>query len=152
MSWGALGDRAGDVNFLLEWLEQLVVRGVGSVDVMVVNTRMYNLRSRADADRRRAFDVSCTRLFQSIARKDRCGVDVFIKRRPGASLHQPAAVEVIGNHMLRRISSRGELQSVSEVAAAKVFRSARDRHGLDSATGEHACKETHPNGVHQFTG
>lgn len=116
--WSKIGTSFGPINFLLEWVRNILMSDTANFDAIVVNTELYRNWSRPDADREEAFYKTYTLLLRHIAERTGEVTEVLIDERLDSYNKQHEALEVIGNHMLAKLQSKGRLSNVRKVVSS----------------------------------
>jgi hypothetical protein len=120
LKWEKIRNRFSDVNFILDWIDHILSSHTGYFDVIIVNTTKYRNWCKRDANRERAFYQTYTALLTHMTKRSGKITDVFIDERSDSYALQHEAMGVIGNRMLARLASSGQLRNVQRVRSKET--------------------------------
>ncbi len=99
--WSLIANSHGRINYALDLLETFVTEVEYRVDIIIVNTALYNLWNAEDPDRESAFYRTYTYLVKHVAKQTGDRIRVSIDRRTDRYKKQTEVLEKIANYLLK---------------------------------------------------
>lgn len=119
--WTRIRNSHGAINFALDCLKLIATHSSTSLDVMVVHKPTFrNWQGDANA-KERAFYQTYTFLLEHVARRVGTDVHVLIDDRSDRYPKRDEAMRAIGNRMLARLASNGQLKNVAKSRSDEVL-------------------------------
>jgi hypothetical protein len=113
--WELIKTGHARMNFLLDWLHQILSSSAATLDVIIVSKRLFRLWNEVGGDREKAFYKTYTQILAHVAKRTGDEMRVFIDDRSDAYGLHPEVVQIVGNHMLRDLANAGRLGEVTKV-------------------------------------
>jgi hypothetical protein len=114
--WTRVRNSHGAINFVLGALDLVLHAPDITLDVIVVNKRLFRNWRGSAREREDAFYKTYTYLLRHVARRSHDIAEVFIDDRSDTYALQHRAMQTIGNRMLTRLGASGSLDAVTRVA------------------------------------